>query len=294
MDTATTQPARLRSASLRLSPGEAEDIAAVSESIELASATDQEILAAAEDLIAALPQRLKDAIAGLSAGSDPATLLYVQGLHVGKVAGFSKAGKGSELLLAAVASLLGSPFTAPDHRDGSPFLDLIPIKKDKDKQLGTGTELKWHTEDAHLDEAARFICLLGLRGDESAKTLVSTLDLSAIEDNALEESLRSVRTHIRSDESYSRHVTAGTPTLTGTGKDSYRLRFDPEFTDYADPATKHTHCILERLLEESALTFSVGEGDLLIFNNYTSAHRRSDFTPTYSETDRWVQRIMVL
>lgn len=288
----TPSRAELRPIRLELSQSERDALNSAVQALQATASADN-LFSLGVELSTIFPSRILEAFKLLKDGSHRVALIHISGLPPSKVEGFKKEGFSSELILAAVAHLLGRPFVATNHRDGSPFLNLIPRRVDKGKQLGTGTELEWHSEDAHLDHAARFICLLGLRGDPQAKTLVSLLNAATLTDDEWAKVLRSQKILIRSDDSYSETMVSGAPTLSHSPSDAYRIRFDPEFTLYPGPEVQCALDQFKKKLESTAYTVTVGAGDLLVFNNYLCAHKRSDFTPSYADTDRWVQRIMV-
>ena len=254
--------------------------------------TEGDIFSFGQRLVKSFPERLLRALKDISKNKSEAVSLIVHNLPVKRPNGFSKNDKNSELVLAALAYSIGPAFVATNHRDGKALLDLIPKKVDAGKQLSTGVELEWHTEDAHLSHPARFICLLGLREDAQAKTLISDINISTV-DKELSTLLSARGYIIQSDESYSKNHKENTSLISEGKNDLYHLRYDPSFTEFVSREYDDASQQLQRLLDQNHKEFQLETGDLLIFNNKIASHKRSNFNPSYSETDRWVQRIML-
>ena len=255
---------------------------------------EMDILLLGKEIATFLPTNLIDALKEISRDNSNISSLIVHNLPVEKINKFSEINMNSKLILAALTHIIGHAFVAPDHREGKILQDLIPKKDDIGKQLGTGTELEWHTEDAHLLHPARFICLLGLIGDKQAKTFVSDINISLI-DNKLLELFSKQEYIIYSDESYHKSYVRKTALINNVDShDIYHLFYDPFFTKFTSEKYVIASRQLKILFDENNKEFQIDSGDLLIFNNKISAHKRSNFNPLYSDTDRWVQRIMIL
>ena len=240
-----------------------------------------------------LPPLLGKALMEMAAHKSQQAALLIRGLPIEPPIGKRKNGRESEILLAAIGSLLGTPFVADGHRGGHYFLDLIPNEADAAKELGTGTELQWHSEDAQLSNPPRFICLLGLRGDKNTRTLVSTVQVSALHSKLVSVLSKPLYTFL-SDESYMSTHKEISPVISPDIQDLYRLRYDVKFTELVSSEASEAYQDLGRTFDKKSRSFHIKTGDLLVFNNKISAHRRSAFRPSYTEDDRWVQRLMVV
>jgi alpha-ketoglutarate-dependent taurine dioxygenase len=98
---------------------------------------------------------------------------------------------------------------------------------------------------------------------------------------------------IRSDESYKKNHKENTALISKSESDLYHLRYDPSFTEFIAKEYDDSSRQLKLALDQNHKEFQLETGDLLIFNNKISSHKRSNFNPSYSGTDRWVQRIML-
>lgn len=98
---------------------------------------------------------------------------------------------------------------------------------------------------------------------------------------------------IQSDESYRKNYKDNTSLISKDETDLYHLRYDPSFTEFVAKEYDNASEQIKLLLDQKYKEFQLGTGDLLIFNNKISSHKRSNFNPSYSKTDRWVQRIML-
>lgn len=193
----------------------------------------------------------------------------------------------TQKLILGAAQIFGSPYIQEGHRSKSFVYDLRPKREDSAEQLGTGTDLRWHTDDAHAKIPPRGIVLLCLQGDSEAKTLVSK---SCDElDSDVQRKLRSESFTIIADKSYRERTTYKGPIISNN---EIALRYDPSFTD----CSKEEGELLQQLEEyfnSHHSTFCMESGDLLIIDNWKRAHARTKFTPRYDNTDRWVQRVII-
>lgn len=197
-----------------------------------------------------------------------------------------------EFILHNIASVLGKPFAYKDHREGKIIFDLIPKEEDKHKELGTGTHLGWHTDDAHDKNNCKFIVLLCLRGDKNAKTFVSRLNEKEIKSSILEE-LKEEKYIISSDNSYSKKQSIKTPIVSKDKNGATHLHYDPSFTETQDGRSSKALNYLEKYFDKDYQEYCLSSGDLLVINNRISAHARSNFEPNYDQNDRWLKRVIV-
>jgi len=159
------------------------------------------------------------------------------------------------------------------------------------KQLATGTELGWHTDDAHDTEPCRYIALLCLQGGD-AHTCISPYN-----PNLLEQSTRNILSQplftISSDESYRIKSTLRTPILDKEKEGALLLRFDPYFTTCDAKEGQQALDTLAMTFNSNHESVCLKPGDFLVINNRIVAHARSSFTPDYSASDRWLQRLII-
>lgn len=283
----------LRSLAYELTDEERSYLSRAISAITPAATDERTLIEAGKGIADSFPEGLSRLLHEMSAPKSDVASVYIRNLPVDCPNGFTKPDYASEILLGMLTRYLGEPMVVPHHRDGALLMNLIPKKADKDKQLGSGTDLEWHSEDAQVHDSAHFICLLGLRADPNAYTFVSNVDVSSLNEPLL-ASLQSASFSIRTDESYNQAYQQITPAITNDVHDLYHLRYDPSFCEYLTPESEVAGRQLHSLFEQYNDAFCVKTGELLIFNNRIAAHKRSTFVPTYSETDRWVQRIMIV
>lgn len=203
-----------------------------------------------------------------------------------------RARASTEALLFTLAAQLGFPYGYSGQRDNEIIQDLIPKPEDKDKQLGTGsTTLDWHTEAAHATYSGDLIGLLCMRGDPGAITYLSRIHPEKLDDEVLAQ-LERVDYTIGPDASHGGASRLSTPLI------SYRdgqmvLRFDPLYTSAQNMEAQAALDILAEEVDRRAIGFVLEQGDLLLIDNNTSAHARSEYSPRYDGTDRWLRRIIV-
>ena len=115
---------------------------------------------------------------------DEAGALLLRGLPIGRVgptpsSPLDRPDKDhvSEFVLLTVARRLGQPVGyAPEH-GGQIVQNLLPTADDVGRQTSTssGVELEFHTETAFHPHRPRYLLLLCLRGEPSARTLLTSI-----------------------------------------------------------------------------------------------------------------------
>lgn len=218
-----------------------------------------------------------------------------------------------EAQLALVAALLGAPFAWPTIQNGRMIQNLVPVEVDREAQSGHGSvELDWHTEDGFHEHRCRYLLLLGIRNPDRVPTTVG-----GIGDVRLDDRHRSVlhapRFHIRPDPEHLRQLAeiapgsdaleqaremherpARVPVLFGDPR-SPELRLDAPYTTAVagDADAEEALAAIVAELDGAQRDVVVGQGDLLVLDNYRAVHGRRAFEPRFDGTDRWLKRISV-
>lgn len=223
-----------------------------------------------------------------------APFLYLHELPTTELMDSENGEEEINLFLLALGSLLGEVFSYSNHRDGKLIFDIFPVKADAGEQLGTGTELDWHTDDAHAQDQCDFICLLCLQGDPNALTLVTNEDwFMHVKPEVQELLMRNVFT-IHPDKSYHGAESLTTPVIKQDKSGTIELRYDPSFTETDDEDAKAALSGLEKTFAENSTSVALKSGDFLVINNKVAAHARSNFNPSYEKKkDRWLKRVIV-
>jgi L-asparagine oxygenase len=215
----------------------------------------------------------------------------------------------SELTLLAVAGRLGQAVGyAPEH-GGQIVQNLLPTAADVGRQTSTssGVELEFHTETAFHPHRPRYLLLLCLRGEPSARTLLTSIrhvvDRIPVH---LRQVLRQPRFRTSVDESFRRvgepgpddaparpHVTDPMPVLTGPSE-APTFTFDADLMIGLDPEADEALACLDDLVRRHHVAVALEPGDLLVVDNAVSVHGRSSFPARFDGTDRWLQRTFVV
>lgn len=206
----------------------------------------------------------------------------------------------SEMTLLTVARRLGQPVGYEPEHGGDLIQNIVPTKSAATRQVSTSSkaQLLFHTEAAFHPHRPRYLLLLCLRGDSSARTTLSSINdvlpqLPADVASVLFEP--QFRTSV--DESYlhgrSNVLGAPRPVLRGD-----RLRpsmvFDADLMVGINSAAQDALECLGQHIEQCQASVTLEAGDLLIVDNNVSVHGRSPFTARFDGTDRWLQRTFVV
>ncbi|OTA19597.1 clavaminate synthase [Xenorhabdus beddingii] len=199
-----------------------------------------------------------------------------------------------------MSSLFGDVVGFSDLQEGKLVQEIFPIKKDSDKQLGTGSvDLLLHTEDTSLDYRADYIGFMCIRNNYRIPTSVSVPDfakLSAKTVTLLKKNTfrifndRPCLSKEERDENYTI-----CPLLTGDGKETY-MRYDPLYLDKAALNTEDLEAVaeLEALTEATVFDLVLTPGEIAFIDNYRCAHGRKAYQPRFDGTDRWLKRTQIL
>jgi L-asparagine oxygenase len=219
----------------------------------------------------------------------------------------------SELVLLTVARRLGQPVGyAPEH-GGQIVQNLLPTADDIGRQTSTssGVDLEFHTETAFHPHKPRYLLLLCLRGEATARTLLTSI--RQVVDRipaATRQVLREPRFRTSADESFRRLDPAGGPTdgaaaaarpwisdpvpVLGGAVDAPTFTFDADLMVGVDRQAADALEQLRRLVRDAHVAVTLEAGDLLVVDNAVAVHGRSSFPARFDGTDRWLQRAFVV
>ena len=208
-------------------------------------------------------------------------------------------GQAAELLLLAVLSLLGEPFTFASLYEGRlvQHVTAVPGRERAQTSEGSQVALEWHVEDAFIDERCDYLGLLCLRGAADAVTTVAAARTLRLPEN-IERVLRQPRFVTGPDIAHGDGQGGSLPAasvLSGPPGDP-EICFDAVYQRPADPADSQGAAAL-RVLADAIGAAAVGHvleaGDLLVVDNRRVVHGRTGYRPHYDGTGRWLLRTMV-
>ena len=254
-----------------------------------------------------LPADVRDAVIAFRAASTPQGWLLLHNLAVGEIpatpseptAATTKS-DASELLLVAVASLLGEPVGYEPEHGGDMVQNLVPVRASSGRQTSTSSRiaLMFHTEAAFHPHRPKYLLLLCLRGDTNALTTVASIHDALPHLSAqVIDTLFQPRFRCAVDESYlhGRRNSHGAPTAVLFGdRSNPAMVFDEDLMMGTDVEAESALHALGAALAANHVAVALAAGDLVILDNDVVVHGRSPFEARYDGTDRWVQRIMVV
>jgi hypothetical protein len=267
----------------------------------------EEVLKNARRMSRQVPENVFDAVSEFAEQPHRSGALLLRGCPVGDVPltpldTNTPDGKipTSELTLLSVARMLGFAVGyAPEH-GGDIIQNILPLPQGADRQVSTSskTTLMYHTEASFHPLRPRWLLLLCLRGDASAKTtLVSVHDILPRLSETSRRVLSEPRFETGIDESYagvrSSATTAAHSVLWGTPSDPHML-FDADLTKGRDADAVSALEELNQVIAQTQGGAVLESGDLLVVDNTVAIHGRSPFKARFDGTDRWLQRTFVV
>jgi L-asparagine oxygenase len=254
-----------------------------------------------------LPAEVHDALVDFTDHPAQAGALLLRGLPVGLLAATPgsptrPAGKDnvSEFTLFTVARRLGQPVGYEPELGGDLVQNIVPTRVAADRQVSTSSnvQLMFHTEAAFHPHRPRFLLLLCLRGDPSARTTLASIHEVLPHLRAgVADTLFQPRFRTAVDESYlhGRPSVLGVPmAVLGGRRDRPTMVFDADLMVGTDVEADHALRALTAAVEAHHTAVVLTAGDLLVVDNTVAVHGRSPYTPRFDGTDRWLQRTFVV
>lgn len=237
--------------------------------------------------------RAEDVIAGLHVGTLLANVPTPLSLPAPN-------GYENELLNNAIlefASSFGQPYGFDNEQGGALVQDLFPIKKNETEQISSSSkiELEIHTETAFHPDAPGFIVLFCVRGDENAGTTFVELEDVMAGLTQKDIGLLSKKSFITTvDKSFldegEENKEIKTEILHEGGK---KMVYDMTAMRGVDEESQTALNRFTELVHKEKHTFYLETGQIAVVDNWRTAHGRTQFTPRYDGTDRWLKRVML-
>ncbi|UJR24258.1 hypothetical protein I4U23_027225 [Adineta vaga] len=193
---------------------------------------------------------------------------------------------------------LGTPFNVHEkNRSKSLIRKVTPAKDHAHEESANGNVyLSYHTENLSHLKPPNFVALFCERKDRNNQgyTLLSTID-------DIKELLTESEIEILSSDKFTVYIEdslnidgikAALPTKVPVFRDN-KMFFDNLFmvpdADAVDAFEK-----LKQIIIQVEMKILLEPGDLLIFNNFTCVHGRSEFHPKFDGQDRCLHRLLIL
>lgn len=268
---------------------------------------DEAFVRAAGHATRLLPANIHDALVDFADAPHRSGALLLKGMPVGDLPATpatptTPTGKDrtSEFTLLTVARRLGQPVGYEPEHGGDIVQNIVPVATSAERQVSTSSkvELMFHTEAAFHPHRPRYLLLLCLRGDPSARTTLSSIhEVLPHLPADVRDTLFQPRFRTAVDESYlhGRQNVLGPamPVLTGH-PETPSMVFDADLMVGVDTDADRALSVLAEAVVEHQTAAVLEAGDLLVVDNTVAVHGRSPFTPRFDGTDRWLQRTFVV
>lgn len=266
-----------------------------------------EFMRAAGRATRTMPAELHDALLDFSDTPPTTGAIVLRGLPVGSLphtpaSPTEKVDKDmvSEFVLLAIARRLGQPIGYLPEHGGDLVQNLVPTRHHADRQVSTSSKvtLMFHTEAAFHPFRPRYLLLLCLRGDDSARTtLASITEVLPLLSPEVVDTLFEPRFRTAVDESYlhGRANVLGAPVSILFGhRSNPSMVFDADLMVGIDDEAERALRDLAAAVERHHTGLVLQPGDLLVVDNDRAVHGRSPYQPRWDGFDRWIQRAMAV
>lgn len=199
--------------------------------------------------------------------------------------------------LIEYARAWGRPFGYWQEQGGSIVQNIFPIKITENDQISTSSRkpLEMHTETAFHPWLPQYVLLLCLRGDTQAGTTFVDLQelithLTGDEIKILHEPIfrTSIDMSFLNDGQLDKTITM--PILYNNGTS---IKYDRNLMRSSDRGGAAVLDKLSDLVEKLKVTYYLRAGQLAVIENWRTIHGRTEFSPRYDGSDRWLKRVLV-
>ncbi|GAA1236928.1 clavaminate synthase family protein [Prauserella halophila] len=270
---------------------------------------DDRLLYAAEHLATHLPSRLRTKLLTLRDRGNVDGALLIKGLPIGELDDTPHHPSEepawwdvpvASLVQLSIMSILGSPISYAEEKAGQLIQDVYPQDGAEQKQENSGSVLlELHTEDGFLRTPPDYLSLLCLRSDHERRAATVACGIRRVLTGIPAEMLailRRPRFQIAFSSSFvadsQPRWTQPLPVLTGPTDDP-NLCVDLHGMVALDDQAEQALNVLQELMEANLVGGVLEPGELLIVDNNSAVHGRTDFTPHYDGRDRWLRRCFV-
>lgn len=205
----------------------------------------------------------------------------------------------TEAALLAFAAVAGEVFAFARQHRGQIIQNVTPIPGHEYDAVGTGSRslLDWHSEDAFDDAHPQFVGLFCVRGDERVQTALAPVDRIPLsdEDDAVLRQPRFMHGIDKASGGTGRPEDGvqGAAVYGEDGKRFVRIDMDCAAPLAGDVEAAAALKSFHDGADKAGLYVTLGEGDILLFDNRRVMHARTPFEPRYDGTDRWLQRVII-
>ncbi|KIF66774.1 L-asparagine oxygenase [Streptomyces sp. AcH 505] len=265
-------------------------------------------VAAARDSWHEFPVALRRTLADFRRNSGPHGALLLRGLPVEamelpptpRVNGSVQRDRSlAAALLLMIACGLGDPGAFRPEKGGALVQDVVPVPGMEEFQGNAGsTVLTFHNENAFHDHRPDFVMLLCLRADPTGRAGLRTAcvrQVLPLLPERIVETLWAPEFVTAPPPSFGQGADGAVPSavLSGDRRDP-DVRVDLAATTPVTERAAEALEVLQDHFDRTATTHRLVPGELAVVDNRVTVHGRTEFTPRYDGTDRWLQRTFVL
>ncbi|MFJ3836531.1 TauD/TfdA family dioxygenase [Streptomyces sp. NPDC090054] len=269
---------------------------------------DPDWVAAARNSWHELPVALRRTLADFRRDSGPDGGLVLRGLPVGALdLPVTPDIKGSvqrepsigAAVLLMVACGLGDPGAFRPEKGGALVQDVVPVPGMEEFQGNAGsTLLTFHNENVFHEHRPDFVMLLCLRADPEGRAGLRTASIRQVLpllSAPTVEALWAAEFITEPPPSFGMNDFRAepAPVLSGDPLDP-DIRVDLSATTAVTARAVEALRVLQEQFDRHAATHRLRPGELAIVDNRVTVHGRTEFTPRYDGTDRWLQRTFVM
>lgn len=206
---------------------------------------------------------------------------------------------GMEAMLALIGRRLGLPTGYAELRAGAVYHDVYPSPRPHRLSSETSeTLLDFHTEMAYHVLQPNYVLLACSRADHErrAETLIGSVRKALpLLDAGTRSRLFERGMPCSVDLAFRGGVAdpgavARVKLLYGDEQDPY-FGYDSELLAPEEAMDKDAVAALSRALDDVAVGIRLVPGDVLVLDNFRTAHARTPFTPCWDGKDRWLHRV---
>lgn len=199
--------------------------------------------------------------------------------------------------LMGVARAWGRPYGYWQEQGGSLVQNIFPIKTTENDQISSSSKkpLEMHTETAFHPWLPHYVILLCLRGDTNAGTTFVDLEelithLTKREIDLLHQPIfrTSIDMSFLNNKQLDKSIMM--PILYNNGTS---IKYDRNLMKSDDVDGMQVLVKLADLVEKLKVTYYLRAGQMAVIENWRTIHGRTEFTPRYDGTDRWLKRVLV-
>jgi L-asparagine oxygenase len=210
----------------------------------------------------------------------------------------------SEFCLLYMSCMFGEPFSYKYEKSGDVVHNIFPTRSGSHSTSNEGSmsELLFHMEIAHLyPSSPDHLCLYCVQSDllGTAETFVLPYDrlYYALDEKSVYD-LQQPIFSISSPYSfkYPEPTTTVRPILVFDDTHNPIFAVNLNAVSGLNPDANDALSMLRTTISNAtdiATSVKLRRGDMLLLNNNRALHSRSAFTPTFSPSDRWLQRVYV-